>query len=80
MMKKLIFILAFIILSAPSFAQGNKAGPPPSTAVQGLGLAIQQLSVSASLYADEMQREIKMRDVRIQELEKLCGDACKKAE
>lgn len=52
--------------------------PQPGQAqAQSLGLALQQVTSAANIYADAMRRELDAKDARIAELEKLCGELCK---
>lgn len=77
MMKQHILAAALALLPAMAVAQQPGAPQQPPPAVTLLAGAIQQIEAAAANYADFLGRQIKSRDDRIAELEKLCGDLCK---
>jgi len=52
--------------------------PLQTMAERNLSVAIQQIVPAVTLYAEDMARKLAEKDARIAELEKLCGEACKK--
>ena len=63
----------------PSQQRQPSQQQPVSAAERNLSMVMQQLIPAVTLYAEEMARKLAEQQVRIAELEKLCGDACKKA-
>lgn len=73
MVKRLAFILS--LLTFPAYAQ-----QPPPPEIANFSLILQQLMPAAQMYARHMQETLDKKEARIVELEKLCGEPCKKAE
>lgn len=71
-MRLLGFIVGVLVAGA-AWAQ-----QPPSMAERNMSLVINQLGPAVSLYAEEIQRQLALKDARIKELEEKCGEACKK--
>ena len=73
--------MSVLLLAAPAFVApcATEAQQPQLTmAERNFSAAIQQIVPAASLYAEDMARRLAERDARIAELEKLCGEPCKK--
>ena len=62
----------------PAAALAQQAPPQMNMAERNLSVAIQQIVPAVTLYAEDMARKLAEKDARIAELEKLCGEACKK--
>jgi len=45
--------------------------------MRGLALSIQQIATAAEQYITDVNSRMAVKDARIAELEKLCGDPCK---
>jgi len=48
-----------------------------SLATRGLILALQQVGVAAEQYIGDVRAQLAVRDARIAELQRLCGEPCK---
>lgn len=73
----MVAVLALLLLlgTGPALAQQPPQDPP---ALRGLALALQQMATSTEQYINDVNQRLATKDARIAELEKLCGDACKK--
>ena len=72
-----VTLVALLPLAAAA-QQAQQAQPQMTMAERNLQVAIQQIVPAVSLLAEEAARKLAEKDARIAELEKLCGDACKK--
>lgn len=73
------YLIPFLLLSVPAFAQG------PSMAERNLAALMQQIQPAVMMFAEDQQKQLAAlktqldeAKARAAELEKQCGDACKK--
>lgn len=65
------------VLAISFSAQAQQPQQKSDLMTQGLGLAVQQLGVTATMYIEETRRQLAEKDAQIVELKRLCGEPCK---
>jgi len=66
--------LAFLLVMAPCVAAAQER---ESAAMRSLALALQQMATSTEQYITDVNQRLAVKDARIAELIKLCGEPCK---
>jgi hypothetical protein len=72
-MKTILLALALVLIALAASAQQ----PESPAAMRSLALALQQAVLAAEQYVADVDRRLQVKDARIAELLKLCGDPCK---